>query len=221
MSIPHTEPSRLPVYLLLDCSGSMVGDPIVAVNQGTRTLFNELCNNPQAIETAWISVITFGGTAEQLIPLTELTKFQPPDLTANGNTPMGEALRILNDAIEREVRLRQTADHKADYKPLVFILTDGKPTDDNWEARAQALRDRLDRKVADVYAIGCGSMVDRATLEKVTHSENIFMMPDLTPAAIQQLFKWLSQSIQRCSEPKSQGTSPTRKLPPPPPVLQI
>ena len=50
---------RLPVYLLLDVSGSMAGDPIEAVKHGVRALISELRGDPQALETAYLSVITF------------------------------------------------------------------------------------------------------------------------------------------------------------------
>lgn len=68
---------RLPVYLVLDCSGSMHGDPIQAVNQGVKALVAELKSEPYAIETAYLSVITFESTAQQVSPLTELLTFQP------------------------------------------------------------------------------------------------------------------------------------------------
>ena len=61
---------RLPVYLVLDCSGSMFGDPIEAVNQGVKALVAELQSEPYAIETAYLSVITFESTAQQVCPLT-------------------------------------------------------------------------------------------------------------------------------------------------------
>ena len=67
---------RLPVYLLLDCSGSMMGEPIEAVRQGVKALLSELKGDPQALETAYLSVITFDSSARQVIPLTELMQFQ-------------------------------------------------------------------------------------------------------------------------------------------------
>ena len=67
---------RLPVYLLLDCSGSMSGEPIEAVKQGIKALLTELKGDPQALETACLSVITFNSTARQISPLTELMPLQ-------------------------------------------------------------------------------------------------------------------------------------------------
>ena len=69
---------RLPVYLLLDVSGSMAGDPIEAVKHGVRALISELRGDPQALETAYLSVITFNSSARQVTPLTELMLFKEP-----------------------------------------------------------------------------------------------------------------------------------------------
>ena len=49
---------RLPVYLLLDTSGSMYGEPIEAVKNGVQTLISTLRSDPYALETAYISIIT-------------------------------------------------------------------------------------------------------------------------------------------------------------------
>ena len=54
---------RLPVYLVLDVSGSMSGEPIEAVRMGLKQLLSDLQDNPQALETVWLSVITFGSSA--------------------------------------------------------------------------------------------------------------------------------------------------------------
>lgn len=62
-----SQPSRrLPVYLLLDCSGSMFGEPIEAVRQGLKALLSELRGDPMALETAYLSVITFESIANQV-----------------------------------------------------------------------------------------------------------------------------------------------------------
>src|SRR5439155_14247146 len=88
---------RLPVYLLLDCSESMAGPAIESVQRGVEALIGELRGNPQALETAHISVITFAKRAQQVVPLTELITFQPPKLSVRTGTSLGEALRLLLD----------------------------------------------------------------------------------------------------------------------------
>lgn len=67
---------RLPVYLLLDCSGSMFGEPIEAVKNGVQVLVSTLRQDPYALETAYLSIITFDSDARQTTPLTELAAFQ-------------------------------------------------------------------------------------------------------------------------------------------------
>src|SRR5207244_10369621 len=90
---------RLPVYLLLDCSGSMAGEPIAAVEMGLKALLGDLRNDPQALETVWLSVITFASAAQQIIPLTDVNEFEPPDLAAAGTTALGEAIELLAQRI--------------------------------------------------------------------------------------------------------------------------
>ena len=120
---------RLPVYLLIDTSGSMTGEPIEAVKVGLQTMVSALRADPYALETAFLSVITFSDKAVQTVPLTELVQFQAPDLNASGTTALGGALSLLADCIERDVK-KTTAEAKGDWKPVCFLLTDGQATDD-------------------------------------------------------------------------------------------
>ena len=83
---------RLPVYLLIDCSGSMMGEPIEAVKVGLQTMTSALRTDPYALETVHLSVITFSQQATQTVPLTELVQFQVPDIQAGGTTdPAGKS----------------------------------------------------------------------------------------------------------------------------------
>ena len=119
---------RLPVYLLLDCSSSMQGNPIIAVGEGLYMMHNLLMDDPRTVDTAYISVITFASHATQYA-LVGVDQFQPPQLTASGTTAMGDAFRLLADSIEQDLTPNTGSQH-GDYRPLVFLLTDGEPTDE-------------------------------------------------------------------------------------------
>ena len=84
---------RLPVYLLIDTSGSMKGEPIEAVNAGLQTLVASLRRDPQALETACLSIITFDKDARVVLPLTPIEELQLPVIATpeSGPTMTGAA----------------------------------------------------------------------------------------------------------------------------------
>ncbi|MDJ1182950.1 vWA domain-containing protein [Roseofilum casamattae] len=207
---------RLPVYLVLDCSGSMSGDPIEAVNQGVKALVNELKTEPYAIETAYLSVITFSSTANQVIPLTELLQFQEPKLRSGGSTSLGAALKLLSQCCDREVQ-KASDTQKGDWKPLVFLMTDGMPTD-SWEKAAQELKKK---KPANIIACAAGANADESLLKKIT--ESVVKLQSLQPDDLKAFFQWVTQSIKQTSQSVAQVMADEQpiNLPPPPPTIQI
>ena len=72
----------------------MDGEPIEQVKTGVDMLVSSLRSDPYALETAYLSVITFNTNANVAVPLTELTDFQVPDLRAAGLTSLGEAFKL-------------------------------------------------------------------------------------------------------------------------------
>lgn len=210
---------RLPVYLVLDVSSSMSGEPIDQVNQGMQLLYNELLNDPQAIETVWISVITFSREAQQIVPLKELTSFTPPQLVTSYGTFLGAALRLLRQAMEREI-IPNKPGQKGDYKPIVFLMTDGHPVDE-WQSEAQALKKQQGHRSANIIALACGPYAKTDVLKEIT--ETVLMMRDITPENMQAFFQWVSASIQAASMSASAaGVGEIQaQLPPPPPVIQV
>ena len=208
---------RLPVYLLLDTSGSMSGEPIEAVKNGVQVMMASLRTNPQAIETAFISIITFDTAARQIVPLTDLASFQIPELKATGTTAFGEALRTLSRCIDNEVA-KTTATQKGDWKPLVFIMTDGVPTDE-WKTGLAELKQR---KTALVVACAAGSKADANILKQIT--DNVVQLDNADAHSIARFFTWVSASIGISStriEDSGKEVSGLSELPPPPSELNI
>lgn len=173
---------RLPVYLLLDTSGSMYGEPIEAVKNGVQVLVSTLRQDPYALETAYLSIITFNTQAQQVSPLTELAAFQQPNIEASGCTALGEALSLLATKVDTEVT-KTTAEQKGDWKPLVFLMTDGEPTDDLNKGLAEFKK----RKFGMVVACAAGQGANTDTLKKIT--ENVVQLDTADSATIKSFFK--------------------------------
>lgn len=208
---------RLPVYLLLDCSGSMYGEPIEAVKNGVQVLVSTLRQDPYALETAYLSIITFDSSARQVSPLTELSAFQQPNIQASGCTALGEALALLADKADKEVT-KTTPDQKGDWKPLVFIMTDGEPTDDLNKGLAEFKK----RKWGMVVACAAGAGANTDTLKKIT--ECVVSLDTADSATIKAFFKWVSASVSsgsmKVEETGAEATT-LSELPPPPPEVNI
>lgn len=208
---------RLPVYLVLDVSGSMTGEPIAAVQHGVETLVTALMSDPQALESAYLSVITFSSDVKQLVPLTELAKFTTPVLKVGCMTNLGEALSFTAQCAEREV-VKNTPSAKGDWKPLVFIMTDGMATDDV----EKGLADFRKRKWGIVVACAAGSDADCSELSKIT--ESVVSLSTADTASISSFFKWVSASVSTSSKSVGSGQKEPvslEQLPPPPPEITI
>jgi uncharacterized protein YegL len=208
---------RLPVYLLLDCSGSMYGEPIEAVKNGVQVLVSTLRQDPYALETAYLSIITFDSSAKQVTPLTELSAFQQPTIEANGCTALGEALSLLATKVDQEVT-KTTPEQKGDWKPLVFIMTDGVPTDDINKGLAEFKK----RKFGMVVACAAGQGADTNILKQIT--ECVVQLDTADSTTIKSFFKWVSASVSAGSmkvEETASDVNTMSELPPPPPEVNI
>nr|WP_309592535.1 VWA domain-containing protein [Moraxella osloensis] len=208
---------RLPVYLLLDTSGSMHGEPIESVKNGVQILISTLRQDPYALETAYLSIITFDSNAKQVVPLTELASFQVPNLTATGTTSLGSALSLLAQKIDQEVQ-KTTSEIKGDWKPLVFLMTDGSPTDD-WQ---KGLKNLQSIKSPMIIACAAGHGADTSVLKQIT--EIVVSLDTADANTIKAFFKWVSASVSTGSQKldaEFKEVTGLNDLPPPPPEVNI
>lgn len=208
---------KLPVYLLLDTSGSMHGEPIEAVRNGLQTLVAALRQDPHALESAFLSVITFNDKAQQVVPLTELGTFQIPTIAAAGTTSMGAALSLLVERISLEVAVT-SAEVKGDWKPIVFLMTDGESTDD-MKIGIDALKKA---KLGTFIACAAGPNANTTHLSLIT--DNVVKLDTADSNTIKAFFKWVSASIATTSQKvdlQKKEVTTLSDLPPPPPEVNV
>ena len=182
---------RCPCLLLLDVSGSMAGEPITELNAGLKAFRDELVSDDLASKRVEVACITFG-------PVNVATEFetagvfQPPWVRALGDTPMGAAITT---GVEL-VRLRKEAYRKngiAFYRPWVFLITDGAPTDD-WTKAAKVVKEGEAGKAFAFFAVGVqGANMD--ILREISVREPL----KLRGLHFRGLFQWLSNSMKSVS----------------------
>ncbi|MDR2350226.1 MAG: VWA domain-containing protein [Deltaproteobacteria bacterium] len=187
-------PRRLPFYLLLDISESMIGEPVAKLNEAAKRMFAALKRNPLAMDTMHVCVITFANVARMPIPLTELNLANLPPLSVRPGTALGAALTMLKKSLDEDV-VKNSPEAKGDYKPVVFVVTDGEPTDE-WLGPLKALENARPRP--DIVCVGCGDEVNFSVLTRI--SEKTVSLVDLTDDSLPKFFAWVSASVGAHSE---------------------
>ncbi|MBK5648487.1 MULTISPECIES: vWA domain-containing protein [Acinetobacter] len=207
---------RLPVYILLDTSGSMRGEPIHSVNVGLQSMLSALRQDPYALESVYLSVITFDIEAKVYLPLTPLDQVQIPDLDVPnvGATFMGAALELLAQEVHQNVQ-KSSNDVKGDWRPLLFLMTDGSPSD--VYAYQQIVPTIKQLNFATIVACAAGPKAKTESLLQLT--DQVVVLDTMDSNSFASFFKWVSASVVAGSS--SAGVSDSISLPPPPAEIQL
>lgn len=201
---------------MIDTSGSMKGEPIESVKVGLEAMIASLRQDPFALESVNISIITFDSSVNQLLPLTELENLQLPEIVTpdSGPTHLGAALELLCKVVDKEVRL-STPDRKGDWMPLLFIMTDGKPSD--IQLYNQMIPEVKKRHFASIIACAAGMHARTEPLKLLT--DQVYSLDTVDSSTFKQFFKWVSDSIGVGN--RSIGAADELVLPPPPAEVNV
>lgn len=202
--------------MLIDTSGSMKGEPIESVKVGIESMIASLRQDPYALETVSVSIITFDREVKVIVPLTPLEDLQIPEIGTpeSGPTHTGAALQLLCERIDKEVVMGST-ERKGDWMPLLFIMTDGHPSD--IQVYNNIIPEVKKRKFASIVACAAGMKARIEPLKMLT--DQIFSLDTMDSSNFIAFFKWVSDLIEVGN--KSVGATSDIILPPPPEEVNV
>ena len=211
IEIANPQQPHCATVLLLDTSGSMDGEKISALNEGIRIFKKEIVGDETeeakgddlAAKRVDLAVITFGHAVNVIHEFSSVGDFDPPTLVANGTTPMGGAILKAIEMVEQ--RKQQYKAQGIDYyRPWVFMITDGEPTDmqpgdSKWTETTKKVHDGEANKKFMFFAVAVGEA-------------NMDMLKTIAPpnrgpvklkgTKFKDLFQWLSRSQIKVSASK-------------------
>jgi len=176
-----------------------MGLPIDLLNKALPTLQSDLLLDPTASVSVELAIVTFGGSPKEVVPFTPVSSFFPPVLTAGGGTPLGLAVIIALDMIERR-KQELTEAGLVFFRPWIFILTDGQPTDSasDWSDATQRAALSLQQKKVDIWALSTdASPTVISKLQQITAKTAV-----LEGFAFRETFKFLTTSLTGLSNSK-------------------
>lgn len=179
----------LPVFLLLDCSGSMRGEKIETLNNAVVDMINDFKSEHLSEVNIQMCIVTFGNQAELHTNLCSVNSIEYQPLTASGMTPLGGALTILQNIIEDKEKVSSKG-----YRPSVILVSDGRPND-AWEQPLETFLTSKRTSKCERWALGIGQDADYQMLQRFLGEDSDKKVFDASVAKeISKFFKFVTMS---------------------------
>ena len=193
------EPRPLPIIVLADTSGSMRGDKIDELNLALREMLSALNAADDIRGKFQLCVISFGGKVTVEQSLSDIDSISLTELTASGNTPMGEAFMVAKELIEDRDAISSRA-----YTPTIVLISDGLPTDCteemyrrknyfDWEPLIELHSGERSAKCQRL-ALGIGEDADTDMLKAFVDNPDLPVIKTKDASGITKFFRWVTMS---------------------------
>lgn len=204
---------RCPVLIIADCSGSMAGPPITAMNQGVDTLYQAIAEDEVARNRVEVALLSFSNEARVERDFSTVSERGNSAIVAGGVTNMHLAIQQGCDLLEeRKERYRQNGIPY--YRPIMVLFSDGLPSGS--QSDMQRANDRLvdmeNRGRLTIFKVGVNADGARALRRVLPNPESRFQPLELDSLRFTDFFVWLSKSVAATSRSTSGDVV---NLPPP------
>ena len=193
---------RTPCVLVLDCSGSMRGEPIKQLNTGLKALEQELKDDIDASSRVQLLIIKAFGKDEAVVSSDwiDAMNFEAPEMEAGGLTPLGKAMELALKKIEEQKALYDSCGITSK-RPWIFLISDGEPTDYDWEIVAKKCREAQKNTKVVIHAVGTqGANLDKLAQFSTNSPKR------LSGLRFTEFFLWLSRSVSCVSRAAPNAT---------------
>lgn len=191
----------LPVFLLLDVSGSMSGTKIDTLNQCVKEMIKDFQNERMSEVALKLCVITFGGAGAKLhTELAPLKDVVFEDLQASGMTPMGAALTMASNIINDREKVTSKG-----YRPVVVLVSDGYPND-SWEQPLEEFVNGKRTSKCEKWALGIGDGYDANMLQRFLGDSDKKVFDASVAKEITKFFKFVTLSTIARSKSQDPNT---------------
>lgn len=190
---------RVPICLCLDTSGSMEGDRINELIKGVERFYNSIKADDVAVNSAEVCIVTFGEKVKCVAEFSTVDFVtEIPAFEVRGQTPLGEAVNLALDKLEK--RKKEYQNNGVDYfQPWLVIMTDGFPTgkEAEFNRAAERIKKMTSEKKLTIFPLGVGKEADLNALNKLSPNRPALKLKGLN---FNDFFEWLSQSVCRVSQ---------------------